>query len=132
MQSFTFVTTDAFSDGAAADFNAVTGSAADLLILERMAFDGDITIAAGAVDLGHIAADDGPVHLRRWTGDIAKRADGDLDFAGSQDGGTFAITGVRGAADQTVTLQTFDNLVSVGGASSFTADVPAMSRSRVV
>ncbi len=119
LQTFTFVTTDAFTDGAATDFNAVTGSTADQLILERMTFDGDITIAAGDVDLGHIDADDG-VFVTALTGDISKRADADIDFDGSQRA-AFDVTGARGVADETVTLQTFDTPVTVGGASSFTA-----------
>ncbi len=119
LQTFTFVTADAFTDGAATDFNALTGSTADQLILERIAFDGDITIAAGDVDLGHIDADDG-FNVTALTGDVTKRADADLDFGGSATTG-FAVAGARGAADQAVALQGFDTLLRVGGAASFTA-----------
>lgn len=119
LQTFTFVTADAFTDGAATDFNALTGSTADQLILERMAFDGDITIAAGDVDLGHIDADDG-FFVTALTGDVSKRADADLDFAGSTATG-FTVAGARGAADEAITLQSFDTLLRVGGAASFNA-----------
>ncbi|MEO1613888.1 MAG: hypothetical protein AAFU55_16255, partial [Pseudomonadota bacterium] len=114
-QRFTAVTTNAFTDGAATNFNTVTGSTADLLVLERMRFNGDIAITAGEIRVGHIAAENASaLSLTATTGDIAKRADVDLDFTGAS-ATSFAVEGARGAATATVALTAFDDLLSVGG-----------------